>query len=233
MGRPRLDQRKPNEQLAHWQAQISMSNAGLARAVTKRARAQGHRGISPDESSVRRWRAGETPRQPMPQLIAETISERAGTTLSPADLGFPDLLLLTEGVGLPWLPGTSVQALLHLTRSEVMLTHTRNSTSATRIQKGSALLAPLQQWATTEPSPLTAPVGRTGGQVGTAEVEGIRTVTSMYRDVDNRHGGTLSRKAVVAQLNEAASSCTPAPTPNEPAVPCSRQSPISDRWPGG
>lgn len=86
-----------------------------------------------------------------------------------------------------------------------MLTHTRNSTSAARVQKGSALLTPLQQWATTGPSSLTVPVGRTGGQVGTAEVEGIRAVTAMYRDVDNRHGGTLSRKAVVAQLNEAAS----------------------------
>ncbi|WP_406156276.1 transcriptional regulator [Streptomyces sp. NBC_01005] len=182
-----------------------MSNAALARAVTKRARAQGHRGISPDESSVRQWRAGETPRHPVPQLIAETISERASTTLSPADLGFPDLLPTAQATGLPWLPGTCVQALLHLTRSEVMRTHTRNSTSASRVQKGSALLAPLQQWATTEPSSLTVPAGRTGGQVGAAEVEGIRAVTAMYRDVDNRHGGALSRKAVVAQLNEAAS----------------------------
>ncbi|MFJ8856181.1 transcriptional regulator [Streptomyces sp. NPDC102437] len=205
MGRPRLDQREPNEHLAQWQAQVSMSNAALARAVTKRARAQGHRGISPDESSVRRWRAGETPRHPVPQLIVETISERASIALSPADLGFPGLLLAVQGTGLSWLPGTSVQALLHLTRSEVMLTHTRNSTSASRVQKGSALLAPLQQWATTGPSSLTVPAGRTGGQVGAAEVEGIRAVTAMYRDVDNRHGGILSRKAVVAQLNEAAS----------------------------
>ncbi|GAA1304094.1 hypothetical protein GCM10009647_021730 [Streptomyces sanglieri] len=104
MGRPRLDQRKPNEQLAQWQARISMSNAALARAVTKRARAQGHRGISPDESNVRRWRTGETPRRPVPQLIAETFSERVGTTLSPADLGFPDLLPTVQGRACPGYP---------------------------------------------------------------------------------------------------------------------------------
>ncbi|MGW1189240.1 transcriptional regulator [Streptomyces sp. NPDC002559] len=205
MGRPRLDQRKPNEQLAQWQAQMGMSNAALARAVTQHARAQGHRGISPDESSVRRWRAGETPRHPVPQLIAEAVGERAGVSLSPADLGFPDLLPALQKNGTAWLPGASVQALLHLTRSEVMRTHTRNSTSAAHIQKGSALLTPLQQWATTEASSMTVPAGRTGGQIGTAEVEGIRAVTAMYRDVDNRHGGALSCKAVVAQLNDAVS----------------------------
>lgn len=40
---------------AQWQAQVSLSNTALARAVTKRARARVHRRISPDESSVRRW----------------------------------------------------------------------------------------------------------------------------------------------------------------------------------
>ncbi|MER5358560.1 transcriptional regulator [Streptomyces sp. NPDC002785] len=182
-----------------------MTNAALARAVTKQARTQGHSDINPDESSVRRWRNGEEPRHPVPQLIADVISERAGISLSPADLGLPDLSPVPQGTGLPWQPGTSIQALLHLTRSEVMRTHTRNSGSAAHVHKGSALLDPLQQWATAPASPMTVPAGRTGGQIGAADVEGIRAVTAMYRDVDNRHGGALSRRAVVAQLNDAVS----------------------------
>lgn len=205
MRQPRLDQRQPNEQLIHWQDRVGMSNAALARAVAKRAQAQGHSQIFPDESSVRRWRNGEVPRPPVPQLIVDAVSERAGMFLCPADLGLPGPSTSPQGPDLPWLPGASIQALLHLTQSEVMRMHTRNSASAAQIRKGGSLLDPLQQWATATASPMAPPINRAGGQVGAADVAGIRAVTAMYREIDNRHGGALSRKAVVAQLSEAVS----------------------------
>ncbi|MFB7136567.1 hypothetical protein ACFCZY_34025 [Streptomyces sp. NPDC056237] len=68
-----------------------------------------------------------------------------------------------------------------------------------------ALLDPLHRWAIAAASPVIVPVGRTGGQTGAADVEDIRAVTAMYRDIDTRHGGAISREAVVTQLNDAVS----------------------------
>lgn len=36
-----------------------------------------------------------------------------------------------------------------------------------------------------------------------SDVNAIRHLTGMFRDADNRHGGTLSRKAVIAQMQDA------------------------------
>lgn len=85
MGRPPID-RRPNELLAHWLTRAGMSNVELARAITTRAAEAGERGIGTDESRVRRWLKGETPRAPVPQLICDIISEHLGTPLTCADL---------------------------------------------------------------------------------------------------------------------------------------------------
>ncbi|GEB49194.1 hypothetical protein [Streptomyces cacaoi] len=87
MGRPPKD-RAANAQLDYWLRRAGFSNRELARAVTGRAAQEGERHVHPDESRVRRWRArGETPRAPVPRLIADLLSERVGTRLSIADIG--------------------------------------------------------------------------------------------------------------------------------------------------
>ncbi|MFJ4967149.1 transcriptional regulator [Streptomyces sp. NPDC088729] len=199
--RPRTE-RHPNELLSGWLDRLGMSNVETAAAVTRCARAAGVSRITPHEGRVRGWRSGEMPRHPLPQFIVEAVSERAGTPLSHADLGLPGAPAQPSGLSLPWRPDPTIQALLHLTRSEAMREHTRHSESAAQVHRGNALLEPLQRWATiTAPAPLTAPAGRAGAHVGTADVENLRAVTAMYRDIDNRHGGVLSRRAVVTQLN--------------------------------
>lgn len=93
-----------------------------------------------------------------------------------------------------------------------MLPTTRTSAEARSIHTGDSLLSPLQSWAfatfTTEGS--DALQGQSG-LIGTAQVEGIRAVTATFRDLDNRQGGALSRKAVIGQLDAAVdmlNSCT-------------------------
>ncbi|MGW7555407.1 hypothetical protein [Streptomyces rimosus] len=66
----------PNAFLSHFMERAQLSNAQLAQAVTAGARAAGHRDINPDESRVRRWRGGECPRQPVPQIIAQVLGAR-------------------------------------------------------------------------------------------------------------------------------------------------------------
>ncbi|MFI2242623.1 transcriptional regulator [Streptomyces chrestomyceticus] len=178
-----------------------LSNAQLAHAVTAGARAAGHRDINPDESRVRRWRGGERPRQPVPQIIAQVLGARLALPLTPADVGLPTPLRPTgHGMDLPWQHAATIAAIADLTRSDLMLPHTRTSHDAAQIQSADALLEPLRRWPSAKPAALSnaAPTGR----LGTAQVESIEALTTAFRDADNRHGGALSRRAVVAQMSE-------------------------------
>ncbi|MCX5207668.1 transcriptional regulator [Streptomyces sp. NBC_00237] len=205
MGRP-AQERRPNGLLAHWLLRTGMSNVELARAVTVAAADRGERGITPDESRVRRWLKGEMPRPPVPALLAEVLSARAGLPLICSDLGFPGPhgVAGARHLDLPWEVTCTIGALAEITRSEFMLPTSHTTDEAHSVRAGEDLLAPLQRWPSTaptseEPSPLQA----VGQRIGTVQVEGIRAVTATFRDLDNRHGGALSRKAVIGQLNDA------------------------------
>ncbi|WP_261958344.1 transcriptional regulator [Streptomyces nigrescens] len=191
----------PNALLDHWLIRAGISNEKLAREVARRALAAGERGINPSEGRVRAWRNGETPRQPVPQLIADYLTERTGLPLTCADIGLPDSITpVAAGPDLPWQSAATIAAIAHLTRSEMMVPHSRDTDDARAIHAGQDLLAPLQRWPMATPSTLLA---RGGGRLGASDIEGIRAVTAMFRDADNRHGGILSRKAVIAQMADA------------------------------
>ncbi|MER8199028.1 transcriptional regulator [Streptomyces microflavus] len=203
MGRPPID-RRPNGLLAHWLARAGMSNVELARAITARAAARGHRGIGTDESRVRRWLKGESPRAPVPQIICDIISEGLGVDLTCADLGLPGPQGFHQGGNpdLPWEASSTIGALAHIIRSETMLPTTRTTPEARNVHTGPHLLDSLQSWVSAHSS--VADTDDPGpGRIGRSDVEGIRAVTSTFRDLDNRHGGVLSRKAVIGQLDEA------------------------------
>ncbi|WP_256961844.1 transcriptional regulator [Streptomyces sp. NRRL B-24572] len=44
---------------------------------------------------------------------------------------------------------------------------------------------------------------RVGSRIGSSDIKSIHAITDMFRDADNRHGGILSRKAVIAQMADA------------------------------
>ena len=192
-----------NAQLAHWFQASGFTKPELARLVGDRAAAQGERQINPDESRVRRWLAGEVPRNPVPEILAELFSQRLGIALTPADLGLPgpDRPVLRSGLDLPWHPGTTTTAIDHLTRSSLMLSRSRPGDAA-EVHQGVALLQPLQAWPYQAPGPLAPSPLPASGRVGMSEVTQIRQVTQMFREADNRLGGGLSRQAVVAQMQQ-------------------------------
>ncbi|MFF4146661.1 transcriptional regulator [Streptomyces sp. NPDC001698] len=202
MGRPPLNQ-QPNTLLAYWMKRCNLSNIQLARLVTDLARARGVTGIATDESRVRAWLRGSVPRSPVPGLIAEGLSARAGVDLSCADIGLPGDAGPVSGVRLPWTRTSALAAFSQIIRSELMLPDTRHDPDTANVHSGSDLLAPLQEWALLTPSGAGAPAGRAaaGRRIGMSDVEGVRQVTAMFRDMDNRHGGVLSRAAVLAQTD--------------------------------
>ncbi|WP_301125197.1 hypothetical protein [Streptomyces cacaoi] len=204
MGRPPKD-RAANAQLDYWLRRAGFSNRELARAVTGRAAQEGERHVHPDESRVRRWRArGETPRAPVPRLIADLLSERVGARLSIADIGMtPAHQAPPTGPDLPWHAQSTITALAYLTRSELMRPHTRTSADAMHIDHGDALLGPIQRWTTARPTPLGERTAAAEGRLGAADVAELREITEAFRNLDNRHGGVLSRQAVIAQVQHA------------------------------
>ncbi|MFJ8158367.1 transcriptional regulator [Streptomyces sp. NPDC094468] len=199
MGRPRGDQ-QPNALLQHWMNRCDgMSRGRLARLVTARGVEQGITGLGTDESRVRAWLKGSVPREPVPRLILEVLSAESGVALSYADIGLPGDTA-ADGIRTPWTRTGALAALTHHVRREMMLHDSRTGPEAS-VHTGNDLLEPLQEWVVARPDATDPSDRRPGRRIGTSEVESIRLITSTFRDLDNRHGGVLSRSAVLAQTD--------------------------------
>lgn len=200
MGRPPLD-KQPNTLLAHWMSRCCLTRQRLARLITERAAQQGITGLATDESRVRAWLKGSVPRDPVPRLIAEVLSAEAGMALTCADIGLPGETGPT-GISSPWTRTSAIAALSQIIRSELMLPDTRTGPDAANVLTGNTLISPLQEWALSHPDGREEASRPTRGRrIGMADVEGIREITTAFRDLDNRHGGVLSRSAVLAQTD--------------------------------
>lgn len=192
-----MAQSGPNEALAHWVRTSGASYSRIATEVGRVAARHGRRDIQTDSSRVSRWiNKGERPRHPVPVFLAEAMSNLCdGRTLTAADLG------LTAG-GLPrggdtWSALGVVAALLETTRSDAV-TDDRTLSRAHPLS-GVALVNAVQPWLHLnglEPLPAAGP----GGRLGMPDVARIEATTGAFRELDNAHGGGLSRLAVVGQL---------------------------------
>ncbi|MFE9553110.1 hypothetical protein ACFYOD_06460 [Streptomyces sp. NPDC006703] len=77
----------PNYALAVAITRTGWSNHETARQINKAAQQAGHPGIAVDHTRVGRWiRRGEKPRPPVPELLAELLSQYLNTRFTPASL---------------------------------------------------------------------------------------------------------------------------------------------------
>ncbi|MGW6940841.1 hypothetical protein ACWGF3_17830 [Streptomyces xanthophaeus] len=81
--------RAPNRSLAGLLAEADWGNGQLARAVN-RTGAEAGMVLSYSASTVTYWLKGTTPREGIPQVIAEALSRRIGRPITCAEAGFPD-----------------------------------------------------------------------------------------------------------------------------------------------
>jgi hypothetical protein len=90
----------PNYALALALAEAGWNNSETARRINSRALERGHRTVAVCRSRVSRWiRHGERPRSPVPDLLAELLTEHLGRPLTPQLLGIGPargLLVLLE-----------------------------------------------------------------------------------------------------------------------------------------
>ncbi|MFD1829629.1 MULTISPECIES: DNA-binding protein NsdB [Streptomyces] len=210
----------PNTRLADLFGLTGWSKGELARRVNRRAAAMGHPQLATDTSRVRRWiDMGETPRDPVPKVLATLFTERLGRVVTIEDLGFgrSGQAGRRQAVhGLPWAPEQTAAVLTEFTGMDLMLNRRGLVGAGAALTAGSALSSAMDEWLRTDPSPLPR-AHRPGGPatadpvsldryeavpVGTQEVGALEHSVEVFRAWDAARGGGLQRKAVVGQLNE-------------------------------
>ncbi|MFT2018988.1 hypothetical protein ACMA1D_24565 [Streptomyces sp. 796.1] len=205
-------EKRPNDHLGSWFLRSGWSKGELARQVNRRARQLGAHHISTDTSRVRRWLDGEQPREPIPRILSELLSERFGCVVSVEDLGLrmhhqaPSV----SGVDLPWTGPQTVSLINEFSRSDLMLARRGFLGTSLTLAAGPALVEPMQRWLVPNPGGATGPgqaevirVDRARGvRLSGPELDMLESTTRMFRMWDAQCGGGLRRKAVVGQLHE-------------------------------
>ncbi|MEW2546938.1 hypothetical protein AB0910_14350 [Streptomyces sp. NPDC047002] len=218
---------EPNTRLSDLFGLAGWSKGELARLVNKQAAAMGHPQLSTDTSRVRRWiDMGETPRDPVPRVLAALFTERLGRVVTIEDLGF----VRTRRPGkrqdagsreknpdeLPWAPEQTAAVLTEFTGMDLMLNRRGLMGAGAALTAGSALSGAMYDWLHTDPvlaadapAATLAPHAEAAGfdryeaaPVGSQEIDALERSVEVFRAWDAARGGGLQRKAVVGQLNE-------------------------------
>ncbi|WP_369206037.1 hypothetical protein [Streptomyces sp. PU-14G] len=212
----------PNARLADLFALAGWSKGELARLVNRHAAVMGYPQLATDTSRVRRWiDTGETPRDPVPKVLASLFTERLGRVVTTEDLGFSRPGQTAQGEpaeGVPLPSGQVAAVLTEFTGMDLMLNRRGLVGAGAALAAGSALSSAMHDWLTAAPTGATAHGGAGHGgpavaapaaydryeaaPVGLQEVEALERSVEVFRAWDAARGGGLQRKAVVGQLNE-------------------------------
>ncbi|WP_069173805.1 DNA-binding protein NsdB [Streptomyces griseus] len=217
---------EPNTRLSDLFGMAGWSKGELARMVNRQAAAMGHHQLATDTSRVRRWiDMGESPRDPVPDVLAALFTERLGRVVTIEDLGFGrrgrvgkrrETGTENNPDGLPWAPERTAAVLTEFTGMDLMLNRRGLVGAGAALTAGSVLTGAMNDWLRSEP----APAARTArpddplhadsagydryeaAPIGSEEIEALERSVEVFRAWDAARGGGLQRKAVVGQLNE-------------------------------
>lgn len=190
--------------LRYWFRCSGLSKTALAKAITTLAIQRGHHQVRPDASRVRRWiEDGERPRNPVPVLLAQVLSERVGYPLTAEDLGLGDPTPDdTRYCG----PHEVLDGIQTVTSASLAHGHhntaikAKNSAPDLDTETDAArLLSALESWAYTPSRPLPALLG-SYSSLGTQDVARLATFTATFRKLDNRYGGASMLYSATAHL---------------------------------
>jgi hypothetical protein len=197
--------RPANHRFIYWQQRAGFNNTRLAVAIRERAGKRGHRHVQPDARRVRAWRQGERPRDPVPELILEVLSENVGAPLNLSDVGLGRSGAERVRWDEPWLLIQTVTELIAFAREDLMLGRRGGELKPRDFLGGQDLLSIVQSWAATGSDSSSIGTGAGRRRIGQQEIVQIRAVTDAFRSLDNAYGGGLTRQAVIGQLISMAS----------------------------
>ncbi|MFZ3495570.1 hypothetical protein ACODT5_20495 [Streptomyces sp. 5.8] len=216
----------PNTRLNDLFGLAGWSKGELARMVNRQAASMGHHQLATDTSRVRRWiDMGETPREPVPTVLAALFTERLGRVVTIEDLGFvrqrrtakrqPDGEQENPD-GMPWAPERTAAVLTEFTGMDLMLNRRGLMSAGAVLTAGSAIGNAMHDWLHTDPARAKDAHRHTdafqadsagydryeAAPIGSQEIEALERSVDVFRAWDASRGGGLQRKAVVGQLNE-------------------------------
>jgi hypothetical protein len=209
-----------NTRLADLFGLTGWSKGELARLVNRQAAAMGHPQLATDTSRVRRWiDTGESPREPVPKVLAALFTERLGRVVTIEDLGFDRRRQTGRRQaedGLPWPPERTAEVLTEFTGMDLMLNRRGLVGAGAALASGTVISTAMYDWLHTDPvlaadapvldDPLAAdPAAHDlyeAAPMGSQEIESLEHSVEVFRAWDASRGGGLQRKAVVGQLNE-------------------------------
>ncbi|MFE9257729.1 hypothetical protein [Streptomyces sp. NPDC006879] len=157
--------RGPNTRLNDLFGLAGWSKGELARLVNRQAAAMGHPQLATDTSRVRRWMdMGETPRDPVPKVLAALFTERLGRVVTIEDLGFVrhgrsakrrEVGVQENPDGVPWAPERTAAVLTEFTGMDLMLNRRGLMGAGAALTAGSALSSAMHDWLHTDPASTT------------------------------------------------------------------------------
>ncbi len=185
-----------NELLRRALTESGCSHSRLARSVVELGERDYGMSLKYDHSSVIRWLDGQQPRSPVPELVAQVMSERLGRLVVPADLGMREgdqAIDLGLEIPLTWPAG--ITNLTALWKADMDRRQFLNGSSFA-----------ISVYATAGVRLLTSPAAETfaaagGRRIGDNDIIGLREIAKTYRQLDNRLGGGHLRAAVVQLLD--------------------------------
>jgi hypothetical protein len=208
---------RTNTRLADLFRLAGWSKGELARLVNRQAATLGHHQLATDTSRVRRWiELGETPREPVPEVLVSLFTERLGRVVTIEDLGFVrhgragkrrDTGNGKNPDGLPWAPERTAAVLTEFTGMDLMLNRRGLVGAGAALAAGSALTSAMHDWLHTDPAlssdaprlddPLHAgPAGfdrYEAAPIGSQEIDALERSVEVFRAWDAARGGGLQR----------------------------------------
>lgn len=181
-----------NEALVSWFNRTGWSRSELARQVCARARLTGNSQVACDANNVRRWFEGSRPRPPVPEILADVISDRVGVRVRPAELGLADSPVRDRALVYDLPFAATVDVITDLGRADVE----RRSALMNAVFAAAASVVPSREWLL---STLTADPRR---RIGQSDVESVKNMFSVFQEMDVMQGGGSARLVLAAYMNE-------------------------------
>ncbi|WP_189176773.1 regulator [Streptomyces lasiicapitis] len=190
--------------MAAFITEAEFTHAGLARRIDQLGQEHGL-DLRYDETSVTRWLRGQQPRGSTPALIAEVFARRLGRRVSATDLGLDPI---TVYAGLEY--ATTQQEAVDI----VSCLWRRDSGDLVELRKvaftPSGLVVPARDWIIgraderVAQDPHTQPRAWYGGkgptQVLPGDISALRSVSDLFRTLDEAYGGGHARQALITYL---------------------------------
>lgn len=183
----------PNDQLAYWLGRSAISRKELARRVQSKAQEWGQPNIAPNATRVRCWLEGETPRAPIPDVLAGVFSDHFGFRVTTYDLGLGEGSSTDAALSYDPSFAVTVEVVADLGRADV----DRRKFLAAAPFAAVAGIGPSRDWLLNtldqEPEP--------GPRVRLEDVSAVKNMFGTFQKMDVLQGGGSGRLVLAEYMN--------------------------------